>query len=80
MQQSLLSNDHFQDWDVAVYVRKDCIDLQTFRNDCMEYIGGQKIAQCKAHRIPLIIASPPIGEKRPTERCYMVSFQIFAWL
>ena len=67
-----LSFNDVKDWEVAVYVRVKKIDIDTIRNECMEYIGGQTFVQCQTHKIPLIIASPPLGKRRPEIKCYQV--------
>jgi hypothetical protein len=52
---------------VAVYVGKSPMELETLRNKYMSYIGGQSKVHCRTHKIPLIVA---FGKgKNPLECC-----------
>jgi hypothetical protein len=75
LERGFLNLNDTKDWEIAVYVRVKRLNIDTIRNDCMEYIGGQKYVQCQTHKIPLIIASPPLGERRPQHTCYEVSLR-----
>ena len=64
-------------WCVAVYVVKETMNVEKLRLDCMRYIGGQEVALCSPHRLPLIIAVPLRAGNVPTKLCSMVSSYLF---
>jgi hypothetical protein len=73
LEREMLGFNDTKEWEVAVYARVKKLNIDTIRNDCMEYVGGQKYVQCQSHKIPLIIASPFLSERRPQLKCYEVS-------
>ena len=53
--------------DMALYVRKRRMDLEQYRKEYLKHIGGQNVAGCACHDVPLII-SPRSSEG--TLSCY----------
>ena len=43
---------------LLLYVKKQCIEVESVRNNMLQYIGGQTKVLCKDHFVPLIILPP----------------------
>ena len=43
---------------LLLYVKKQCIEVESVRKNMLQYIGGQTKVLCKDHFVPLIILPP----------------------